>query len=152
MEYYKYHWGNQLKVYSPEIKWQLDAGEDVSQLQKMQSDVVISDSNNNHLIIDAKYYEENMQTRFNKKTIHSANIYQIFAYVTNKDDELKKSGCPYSVSGLILYAMTDDVIQPDMKTSMSGKSIAATTINLNTDWTIIRGQLDNVIKDYFGLS
>ena len=152
LEYYKYHWGGQLKVYSPEIKWQLDVDEDVAQLPKMQSDVVICDSQNNYLIIDAKYYEENMQARFDKKTVRSSNIYQIFTYVTNKDEELKKSGSNYSVSGLILYAMTDDVVQPNMKTSMGGKSIAAHTLDLNTDWAVIQGQLDNVIKEYFGLS
>lgn len=152
LEYYKYHWGNKLKVSSPEIKWQLDRDEEVSQLPKMQSDVVISDTNNHYLIIDAKYYEKNMQERFDKKTIHSANIYQIFTYVTNEEVLLMKTESSFSVSGLLMYAMTNDRIQPDMKTSISGKSIAAKSIDLNTDWSVIRNQLDGVISEYFNIT
>ncbi len=42
------------------------------------------------LIIDAKYYEHSMQVQFNKHTLHSANLYQIFTYVKNKEYELRE--------------------------------------------------------------
>ncbi|MFR4024373.1 MAG: hypothetical protein ACLTZI_16470 [[Eubacterium] siraeum] len=43
------------------------------------------------LIIDAKYYEHSMQVQFNKHTLHSANLYQIFTYVKNKEYELREN-------------------------------------------------------------
>ena len=37
------------------------------------------------LIIDAKYYANTTQAQYDKHTLHSNNLYQIFTYVKNKD-------------------------------------------------------------------
>ncbi|MCS3026687.1 hypothetical protein NXW75_29485 [Bacteroides xylanisolvens] len=37
------------------------------------------------LIIDTKYYSKSMQCQFDKRTIHSNNLYQIHSYVMNYD-------------------------------------------------------------------
>ena len=44
-------------------------------------------------------------------TLHSGNLYQIFTYVKNKDTEFGDE--PHRVSGMLLYAATDEAIQPD---------------------------------------
>lgn len=43
----------------------------------MQSDIMLS-RGNDILIIDAKYYSHATQVQFDKHTIHSPNIYQIY--------------------------------------------------------------------------
>lgn len=41
----------------------------------------------------------------------ACNLYQIFTYVKNKETEFGDE--PHQVSGMLLYAATDEVIQPD---------------------------------------
>jgi len=55
----------------------------------MQLDIMLTDGENT-LIIDAKYYAKTLQERFDKRTIHSNNLYQIFTYVKNQDTYMEK--------------------------------------------------------------
>ena len=132
----------ELTVGAPQILWQLD--DDFSDmLPVMQSDIVL-EKNDNILIIDAKYYAHTTQQRFNKATVHSANLYQIFTYVKNKQEEIK--GRQVTVSGMLLYAKTDEQIVPDNTYQMSGNQISVKTLDLNCGFDKIREQLDNIIK------
>ena len=75
------------------------------------------------------------------QTIHSGNLYQIFTYVKNWEvapDE--------SVGGMLLYARTDDSIQPDNDYQMSGNQISVKTLDLNCDFAIIAAQLDSIAE------
>ena len=54
----------------------------------MQTDIHLQ-KENDVLIIDAKYYSHTTQSQFNKNTIHSNNLYQIFTYVKNIPSRLK---------------------------------------------------------------
>ncbi len=54
--------------------------------------------------------------------LHSGNLYQIFTYVKNKDTEFGSQ--PHNVSGMLLYAATDEAIQPDNSYRMSGNMLA----------------------------
>ena len=148
LEYYKYHWSKQFKVSSPEIAWQLDEGSDIDQLPTMKSDVVLK-RGNDYLIIDAKYYSKNLQENLGKKTVWNNNLYQMYAYVKNQEDQLRQIGTPHSVSGLLMYAMTVDDEQPHLTMVNTGNKICARAIDLNTDWSVIRAQLDNVITEFF---
>ncbi len=48
--------------------------------------------------------------QFDVPKIRSSNLYQIFTYVKNKGAELANG--PHEVSGMILYARTDDEMIP----------------------------------------
>lgn len=74
LEYYRREFPR-LSASAAQIPWQLDDGENEF-LPVMQSDIMLSYQGKT-LIIDAKYYENTMQVQFNKRTIHSANLYQI---------------------------------------------------------------------------
>ena len=76
----------------------------------MQSDIMLQ-SGEKVLIIDAKYYEHSTQVQFDKHTLHSGNLYQIFTYVKNKEYELREKN--HTVSGMLLYAKTDEEIYPN---------------------------------------
>ena len=71
----------------------------------MKSDIVL-EKGDNILIIDAKYYAHTTQQQFNKATVHSVNLYQIFTYVKNKQEELEDK--QVTVSEMLLYAKTDE--------------------------------------------
>lgn len=80
-----------------------------------------------------------MQSRFHTNTLHSANLYQIFTYVKNLDKE--NTG---NISGLLLYAKTDELVHPDNSYKMGGNRIAAKTLDLNCDFSKIKEQLDRI--------
>ena len=83
---------------------------------------------------------------FNSKTIHSNNIYQIFSYVKNKD--VKHDG---SVSGILLYAKTEDEKSLDESYQMSGNNISVKTLDLSRDFRNIRNTLDAIAEMTKGL-
>ena len=114
----------------------------------MQSDIMLS-RENTVLIIDAKYYSRNMQEQYHTQSIRSSNLYQIFTYVKNKDAELVDK--PHTVSGMLLYARTEDAIQPDNSYKMSGNRIDVKTLDLNQEFPIIADQLNHIVEDFFGM-
>lgn len=99
------------------------------------------------LYSDAKYYTHTTQTQYDIHTLHSSNLYQIFTYVKNKDTEFGDK--PHKVSGMLLYAATDEVIQPDNIYHMSGNRISVRTLDLNKDFTEISDQLNAIVKEHF---
>lgn len=87
--------------------------------------------------------------QFNKHTLHSANLYQIFTYVKNKEYELREK--EHTVSGMLLYAKTDEEIYPNNVYQMSGNQITVRTLDLNLPFTEIAEQLDTIAKLHFSL-
>ena len=146
LEYYKKEYPY-IKTNASQIKWQLDDGMGYM-LPNLLSDITL-EYDNKVLIIDAKYYSHIMQNRYEKETIRSANMFQIFTYVKNKEAELKDK--QHEVAGMLLYAQTDNGTQPDCCYQMSGNMINVKTLNLNCDFEDIRRQLDSIITDYFKL-
>lgn len=144
-EYYRRHFP-QISVSSSEIKWVIDDSE-VYMLPIMKSDIMLA-YNDKVLIIDAKYYSSNTQTRYDTNKIHSHNLYQIFTYVKNKSYQLKDNS---DVSGMLLYAQTDDEIQPNNTYMMSGNKISVKTLDLNCEFSEISSQLNRIVSDYFGI-
>lgn len=133
----------EIKAYSPQITWQVTDGYRTL-LPTMQSDIVISNRKTKKtLIIDAKYYSHNMQMKapYMTQTLHSGNLYQIFTYVKNW------SAAPdETISGMLLYARTDDGIQPDNDYQMSGNQISVKTLDMDSDFTEIAAQLDAIAE------
>ena len=129
-----------------QIPWQLD--DDMNaMLPVMQTDIRLS-KDEKTLIIDAKYYSNTMQTQYDVHTLHSGNLYQIFTYVKNKESQL--SSQPHEVSGMLLYARTDEVILPNNTYRMSGNRISVRTLNLDCNFEEIAAQLDAIASEYFG--
>lgn len=145
LEYYrKEH--PKLNPNASQIEWMLDDGYN-DMLPVMQTDITLT-KGEKILIIDAKYYEHTTQTQYQKHTVHSGNLYQIFTYVKNKEAKLKSK--PHEVSGMLLYAKTDEEITPDQNYKMSGNRISVKTLDLNQSFSEIAGQLDAIAEDYFG--
>lgn len=144
LEYYrKEH--PEITANASQIPWQLDDNFS-DMLPVMQSDIMLSQGSK-VLIIDAKYYEHTTQTQYDKHTLHSNNLYQIFTYVKNKEYELREE--QHEVAGMLLYAKTEEEIQPDHKYRMSGNKVSVKTLDLNRDFLEIRQQLDDIVKEFF---
>ena len=147
LEYYRREIRNQITANASQIPWQLDNDEN-SMLPVMQSDIMLQ-RDDRVLIIDAKYYEHSTQVQFDKHTLHSGNLYQIFTYVKNKEYELREK--KHMVSGMLLYAKTDEEIYPNNVYQMSGNQITVRTLDLNLPFDEIARQLNIIAKSHFDL-
>lgn len=147
LEYYRKEYPK-LTVNASQIPWALDDGIN-DMLPVMQTDIMLSQGNK-VLIIDAKYYGHTTQTQYDIHTFHSANLYQIFTYVKNKEAE--PADVPYKVSGMLLYARTDEAVQPNNSYQMSGNKISVRTLDLNREFSEIAAQLNAIADEHFALS
>ena len=66
------------------------------------------------------------------------------AYVKNKTAVTDKA-----VSGMLLYAKTDEDITPDVAYSMGGNKIFVRTLDLNCEFKKIKEQLDKIVAENF---
>ncbi len=142
LEFYKKEHPN-ISASAPYINWKTDGYDYL--LPQMKTDIVISNKKTNKtLIIDAKYYKHNLQTNTQHmtKTIYSGNLYQIFTYVKNRSTKPGET-----VSGMLLYAKTDDSLQPhNQHYAIDGNDFYVKTLDLNCDFSEIRNQLDTIAK------
>lgn len=146
LEYYRQEFAKTgLIITTPRVKWQLDDEYD-KMLPTMQTDVTLQ-RDNIVLIIDAKYYAHSTQVRYDTHTIHSHNLYQIFTYVKNKEYEMRNT--PHTVSGMLLYAKTDEPIELNHTYQMSGNQISVKTLDLNCSFDEIKKQLNAIVYDNF---
>ena len=144
LEYYRKEFP-MLKVSASQIPWNLD-DEENHMLPVMRSDIMLS-YGEKKLIIDAKYYAHTVQSQFGVKTLHSNNLYQIFTYVKNLD--VSNTG---NVSGMLLYAKTNEDILPNNEYRMSGNKISVKTLDLNCDFSEIALQLNKIVDSHFRIS
>ena len=138
----------QVTTTASQIPWALDDGIG-TMLPVMQSDIMLT-KDDTVLIIDAKYYTHTTQTQYDVHTLHSGNLYQIFTYVKNKDTGFGDK--PHTVSGMLLYAATDEAIQPDNSYQMSGNKISVRTLDLNQEFSEIATQLNTIVDEHFSAS
>lgn len=147
LEYFRREHAATVSANAPTIEWALD-DENSELLPTMRTDITLIDKNNpnNALIIDTKFYGSILQTHFDKRTIRSNNLYQIFTYVKNMALALQQSFDNPKVQGMLLYAKTTADIQPDAVYQMSGTPISVKTLDLNQSFDVIRSQLDSLLK------
>ncbi|MHC1745528.1 MAG: 5-methylcytosine-specific restriction endonuclease system specificity protein McrC [Negativicutes bacterium] len=129
----------QYSISASYIDWNVDDGI-IDFLPVMKSDITLTNGSKT-LIIDTKYYSHAMQTNmiFDSRSIISGNLYQIYTYVKNKD----RTGSG-NVSGILLYAKTDEDITPDHDYLMGGNRISVKTLDLSNDWSEIENQLASI--------
>ncbi|MCR4645437.1 MAG: 5-methylcytosine-specific restriction endonuclease system specificity protein McrC [Oscillospiraceae bacterium] len=146
LEYYRQH-HRELHPNAVQVDWNLTEQPDQTMIQflpTMQTDITLQ-KDGKTLIIDAKYYGKSMVQNYSKETLRSGHLYQIFAYVKNMDKD--NSG---NVSGLLLYAKTEEELFPEGEPFVIGGSrIGARTLDLNREFRGIAGQLEDIVKHFF---
>ena len=129
----------ELRASASQIPWDLDDGYG-EMLPVMQSDIML-EKGGKILVIDAKYYAHTTQSQYDIHTLHSGNLYQVYTYIKNLDKN--KTG---NVSGMLLYARTDENVLPNNKYRMGGNDVSVMTLNLDCDFAEIKGQLDSIVE------
>lgn len=109
-------------------------------LPKMQTDISLT-SQNRKIIIDTKYKSETLQQYFDAEKIHSANLYQLFAYLKNIEskDELGPA-----CEGILLYPTVNRDIY--LEYAHENHKIKICTLNLNQHWKKIESDLKNLVN------
>ncbi|WP_344309932.1 5-methylcytosine restriction system specificity protein McrC [Brevibacterium samyangense] len=141
-EYYAFHHPS-LRARAVTVPWDYDVESAIGteQLPAMRTDVTLRRGSRT-LIIDAKYYGQNMQRgRWEKRTVRSGHLYQVLAYAKNAD-----TAGNGAVSALLLYARTVDEVQPDVDVTVQGTRIGARTLDLGQPWETIRTQLEQILS------
>ena len=139
LEYYRHHYPG-LSASADHIDWDITDGNTaaIEFLPTMKTDITLH-SGDRTLIIDTKYYGRMMQEHFDKQTVHSSNLYQIFTYVKNLDKD--NTGL---VSGMLLYARTQELIAPDLDATFGKNRILVRTLDLNCQFPQIETQLRDI--------
>ena len=142
LEYYRFH-HPELRANPDQIKWNLDDDNDMW-LQNMVTDITLKSKDGRTLILDAKYYGQQMQSNFDTQTFRNANLYQIYTYVKNLDKD--KNG---NVSGMLLYAKTSEDFQPTNRFLMDGNKISVENLDINLPFAEVTVQLEKIISEHF---
>jgi 5-methylcytosine-specific restriction enzyme subunit McrC len=127
----------ELDIRKEKIQWALSwvADGSLEYLPQMETDISIR-SGDSTLIIDTKYYSDTLTTYFDKSTVHSANLYQVFTYLKNLE---QRGGTDATASGMLLYPAAGTSLRLDYE--LGGHRISVCTLDLAQDWKTIRNEL-----------
>ena len=135
-----------LNVRSERIAWDVLSSDDpgLSYLPSMKTDISLR-SGERTLIIDTKFYQRTFQRHFGKQTIHSGNLYQIYAYLKN----LEPNGGPDGqAAGMLLYPTVNEKVR--LSFDVPGHRIQICTVDLEKPWQAIREELLGLIEPTMG--
>jgi 5-methylcytosine-specific restriction enzyme subunit McrC len=139
-EFYRKH--TKFEVKKEQIKWLADR-EDY--LPAMYTDITL-ESDHRKVIIDTKFYGNtfnNGRVEFGANKFHSANLYQIYAYVSNVSGSLSHPMNSLT-EGILLYPTV--AVELSEKYRIKNHSISVLTVNLNSAWESIHERMLEVIS------
>ncbi len=104
----------------------------------MEADVIL-ESPERRIILDTKYYRDALARGRGSGTgkLHSANLYQLLAYVRNRQATLPDGP---KHEGILLYPQVGDE-RLRAKIRLEGFRIQARTVNLDQDWRLIHEEM-----------
>ena len=131
---------SKLRVTPFQMEW--DAArpnEQLHMLPTMRTDIHLEGADR-RVIIDTKYYSETLQTRYEKRSLRSEHLYQLFAYLKNSE----RVGPEYEdAEGILLYPAVGEKV--DFRAVIQGHPVRVSTVNLDQDWRGVRGDLLGVV-------
>jgi len=127
-----------LRVTREDILWKAKSTSDpkLVYLPRMKTDVSIRNRPHTRtLIMDAKFYRETFQSNYDTQKLHSAHLYQLFAYLSNLGD----SGPDIRAQAMLVYPTVTEEF--DLDYELDGRVIRVCTLNLDVEWQRIRSRL-----------
>lgn len=100
---------------------------------------MILESTERRIILDTNYYKDALARSGGPGTgkLHSANLYQLLAYVRNRQATLPDGP---RHEGILLYPQVgDQPLRADIR--LEGFRIQARTVNLDQDWRLIHEEM-----------
>ncbi len=126
-----------LAIKRERIYWlaESESDPDLTYLPTMETDISVRSSART-LIIDTKYYGDTFQRYYDRKKIHSSNLYQVFAYLKNLEH---RNGPDATADGMLLYPVVSEGVR--LKYQLGAHRIRICTLDLSKDWKDIRAEL-----------
>lgn len=112
-------------------------GENVNLLPKMKTDISLEFSNQKQ-IIDTKFYKDTFGIHREKETIHSAHLYQLFAYL--KNDEHYSGN---KAKGILLYPKVNQTV--NLVYRIHEFDVKICTLDLTQHWNKIHDRLLEIV-------
>ena len=110
-----------------------------SYLPIMRTDISL-ESGTRKIIIDTKFSKNALQTNYDKESVKSDNLYQLFSYMMNC---ACKGGVHECCEGILLYPSVHGEL--DLRYQIHGHKVSIRTINLNQEWRGIHRDLLGVL-------
>lgn len=106
-------------------------------LPTMRTDICLrrKDLSADNVIVECKFYAKPLQTQFARKSYISGHLYQLFAYLKNRENEVGWA----AARGLLLYACAGE--QFDESVHLHGHDIRICALRLDRHWTEISAEL-----------
>jgi len=119
-----------LSIGSEELLWTAVSQDDpqLIMLPRMRTDITVRSADRT-LVIDTKFYENTLQTYFDKRSVHSAHLYQLLTYLRSME---KLGATDTNAEGMLLYPVTSDPI--DLRYEIEGHKVRVRTIDLSKEW------------------
>ncbi|WP_182199327.1 5-methylcytosine restriction system specificity protein McrC [Paraliobacillus salinarum] len=93
------------------------------------------------IIIDTKFYKDGLASHWNKETVHSAHLYQLFAYLNN--DVYYSNN---KATGILLYPEVHKSI--NLYYQIHGFDVKICTVDLAQNWRGIHERLLEIVKGH----
>jgi len=131
----------EIEVRKEQISWQATSQDDpeLHFLPGMHTDISLRTADQT-LIIDTKYYKETLQEHYDRYTIHSAHLFQLFAYLKNLEH---KGGSDAAAEGLLLYPVVNERLR--LSYDMHGHRVRICTVDLMRNWDKIDAELRSLV-------
>lgn len=132
-----------LDIRKERIYWQArsDGDPELRYLPTMETDISVRDKPHTQtLIVDAKFYRETFQKHYERETVHSANLYQLFSYLSNLE---KREGPDAVARGTLVYPTVEK--SAHLKYELERHHVQIRTLNLAADWQDIREELESLM-------
>jgi 5-methylcytosine-specific restriction enzyme subunit McrC len=125
------------KAKSESFYWPAE-GKDTELLPKMKTDISL-EYDNRKFIMDTKFYKDIFSGHWEKETVRSAHLYQLFSYLKNDEFYSGRKG-----GGILLYPKVYKEI--DLNYEMYGFDIRVCTLDLNQSWQGIHERLLEIVS------
>jgi 5-methylcytosine-specific restriction enzyme subunit McrC len=108
--------------------------ENLGYLPRMRTDIELHSADTS-IVIDAKYYSDTLTEHFGKASVHSAHLYQLFAYLRHVD----ATGPARPARGMLIYPRTTKTVRIDV--TLFEHPVTVATVNLAQGWEQVREDL-----------
>ncbi len=124
------------------IYWQFTSEnrDDLEFVPVMETDITL-ENESRKIIIDTKFYREIMTMSYEKEKIISTNLYQLFSYLVNQEQDDPKT---LATTGILLYPTTRKEF--NLHYTYKAHCVQIKTIDLSADWYNIEEQLLRIIE------
>lgn len=119
-------------VSSPRLAWDAGPEPGSGMLPGMRLDILLAGAGR-HVIIDTKYTVASTQSHYDRESMRSAHLYQLFAYLVNAEPAIGHA------EGILLYPA--DGVAQEYEEVLRGHRVRVATVDLARPWMEVRQAL-----------